>query len=125
MKRPGSFSALSLTVCEAKLRQTGTPLRTNYLNRGPAHDSALAAMRFSGTALKMSLLLHIPCLFKAGDARRITAAEMKYMRRTARYTRTDYKTKAQIEKELKNTKFGQFTGIQEKLDTACKWNASK
>jgi len=89
MKSPGSFPALSLNVCETKLRQTETPLLTNYLNSGPAHDSALAATRFSGTALKMSLLPHIPCLFKAGDARRITAAEMKYMRRTAGYTWTD------------------------------------
>jgi hypothetical protein len=28
----------------------------------------------------------------ARDARRITAAEMKYMRKTARYNWTDYKT---------------------------------
>jgi len=40
---------------------------------------------------------------KASDVRRITAAEMKYMRRTARYTWTDYKTNAQIAKELKIT----------------------
>jgi len=39
---------------------------------------------------------------KASDASR-TAAEMKYMRRTAGYTWTDYKTNAQIEKELKIT----------------------
>ena len=38
----------------------------------------------------------------ARDARRITAAEMKYMR-TAGYTWTDYKTNAQIAKELKIT----------------------
>ena len=31
---------------------------------------------------------------KARDARRITAAKMKYMRRTAGYTGTDYKTNA-------------------------------
>jgi len=36
------------------------------------------------------------------DARRITAAEMKYMR-TEGYTWTDYKTNAQIAKELKIT----------------------
>jgi len=30
---------------------------------------------------------------KARDARRITAAEMKYVRRTAGYTLTDYKTR--------------------------------
>jgi len=40
---------------------------------------------------------------KAKDARRITAAEMKYMRRTAGYTWTDYKTNTQITKELKIT----------------------
>jgi hypothetical protein len=40
---------------------------------------------------------------KARDARRITAAEMKYMRRRARYTWTDYKTNTQITKELKIT----------------------
>jgi len=40
---------------------------------------------------------------KARDARRITAAEMKYMRRTAGCTWTDYKTNAQITKELKIT----------------------
>jgi len=40
---------------------------------------------------------------KASDARRITAAEMKYMRITARYTWTDYKRNAQITKELKIT----------------------
>jgi hypothetical protein len=36
---------------------------------------------------------------KGRDARRITAAEMKYMRRTAGYTWTDYKTNTQITKE--------------------------
>jgi hypothetical protein len=40
---------------------------------------------------------------KARDAKRITAAEMKYMRRTAGYTWTSYKTNAQIAKELKIT----------------------
>src|SRR5215475_320163 len=40
---------------------------------------------------------------KARDTRRITAAEMKYMRRTAGYIWTDYKTNAQIAKELKIT----------------------
>jgi hypothetical protein len=40
---------------------------------------------------------------KARDAGRIIAAEMKYMRRTAGYTWTDYKTNTQIAKELKIT----------------------
>ena len=46
---------------------------------------------------------------KTRDARRITAAEIKYMRITAGYTRTEYKTNTQIKKELK------ITQILEKL----------
>ena len=46
---------------------------------------------------------------KARDARRITAIEMKYMRRTAGYTWTDHKTNTQIAKDLK------ITTILEKL----------
>jgi hypothetical protein len=40
---------------------------------------------------------------KARGDRRITAAEIKYMRRTAGYTWTDYKTNTQITEELKIT----------------------
>jgi hypothetical protein len=46
---------------------------------------------------------------KARDARRITTAEMKYMRRTAGYIWTDYKTNVQFAKELK------ITPIRDKL----------
>ena len=42
----------------------------------------------------------------ARDGRRITAAEMKYMRRTAEYTWTDYKINTQdTYKGNKNTQF--------------------
>ena len=41
---------------------------------------------------------------------------MKYMRRTAGYIWTDYKTNTQIKN---NANFGQITGIQEKLYTTC------
>ena len=40
---------------------------------------------------------------KARNAGRITAAEMKYMRRKTGYTWTDYETNTQIAKELKIT----------------------
>jgi hypothetical protein len=40
---------------------------------------------------------------KARDTRRITAAEMKYLRITAGYIWSDHKTNAQIAKELKVT----------------------
>jgi hypothetical protein len=63
------------------------------------------------TRLKLYYTLALPVLFydsetwtiKARDARRITTAEMKYMRRTAGYTWTDYKMNTQIAKELKVT----------------------
>jgi hypothetical protein len=48
-------------------------------------------------------VLEITWTIKAGDARRITAAETKYMRRTAGYIWTDYKTNGQFAKELKIT----------------------
>jgi len=58
---------------------------------------------------------------KARDARRITATEMKYMRRTVGYIWTDYKTNAQIAKDLKITSIlEKINAIQEKLSTACK-----
>jgi hypothetical protein len=41
---------------------------------------------------------------KTRDTRRITAAEMKYMRRTAGYIWIDYKTNTQIAKELNITR---------------------
>jgi hypothetical protein len=50
---------------------------------------------------------------KARDARRISETEMKYMRRTAGCTGTDYRTNTQIAKELKITpildKFLEYT----------------
>jgi hypothetical protein len=63
------------------------------------------------TRIKLYNTLALPVLLygsetwtsKARDARRLTAAEMKYMRRTAKYTWTDYKTNKQIAMELKIT----------------------
>jgi len=81
------------------------------------------------TRIKLYNTLALPVLLygsetwtiKARDARKITAAEMKYMRRRAGYTRTDYKTNTQNCKAIKNnTNFRRITGIQEKLDTTCK-----
>jgi hypothetical protein len=63
------------------------------------------------TRIKLYNILTLPVLLygsetwtiKARDARRIKAAEMKCMRRTAGYTWTDYKTNTQIAKALKIT----------------------
>ena len=43
------------------------------------------------------------CTIKARDARRITAAEMKYTRKTTGYTWTDYKTNTEFTNELNIT----------------------
>jgi hypothetical protein len=63
------------------------------------------------TRIKLYNTLALPTLLygsekwtiKARDARRITAAEMKCMRRTAGYTWTDHKKNTEIAKELSTT----------------------
>jgi hypothetical protein len=86
-------------------------------------------MTLKKTRIKLYNTLALPvllygsetCTVKARDARRITAAAMKYMRRTAGYTWDRLQNKFKNFKRLKNnTNFEQITGIQEKLDTACK-----
>jgi len=81
------------------------------------------------TRLKLHNTLALPVLLygsetgtvKASDARRITAAEMKHVRRTAGYIWDRLQNKCTNCKGVKyNTNFGQITGIQEKLDTTCK-----
>jgi hypothetical protein len=56
----------------------------------------------------------------ARDARRIIAAEMKYVRRTAGYSWTYDKISTDCKGIKYNSSFGQNTGLQEKLDTTCK-----
>jgi hypothetical protein len=63
------------------------------------------------TRIKLCNTLALPILLygsetwtvTARDGRRITAAQMKSMRRTAGYTGTDYITNTQVAKELKIT----------------------
>jgi hypothetical protein len=80
------------------------------------------------TRIKLYNTLALPVLLygsetwtiKGWDARRITAAEMKYMRRTAGYTWTDNKTNTNCKGIKNNTISGKITGIQEALDITCK-----
>jgi len=58
---------------------------------------------YNTLALPVLLSNSVTWTIKARDARRITAAEMKYMRRTAGHIWTDYKTNTQITNELKIT----------------------
>jgi hypothetical protein len=69
----------------------------------------LESKHITKTRIKLYNTIALPVLLygsetwtiKLRDDRRITAAEMKYMRRTAGYTWTDCKTNKQIVKELK------------------------
>jgi len=81
------------------------------------------------TRIKLYNTLALPVLLygsetwtvKARDTRRITAAEMKYMRRTTGYTWTDYKTNAQITKELKITQIlHKLMEYKRNWNTTCK-----
>jgi hypothetical protein len=75
-------------------------------------------------ALLVSLYGSETWTVKARDARRILAAEMKYMIRTAGYAWTVTKQIHRLQRVKNNSNFGQITGIQEKLDKTCKQNAS-
>ena len=78
------------------------------------------------TTIKLYNTLALPVLIygseiwtiQARDARRKTAAEMKYMRRIQLDGLQNKCTNCKAAKN--NTNFGQITGIQEKLDTTCK-----
>jgi hypothetical protein len=68
------------------------------------HKKLLKRIKLYNTlALQVLLYGSKTWTIKARDARRIIATEMKYMRRTAGYIWTDYKTNTQIAKELKIT----------------------
>ena len=69
----------------------------------PPGDNPIAVNKYIYIYIKQRIVLIHCSTIKARDARRITAAEMKYMRRTAGYTWTDYKTNTEITKELKIT----------------------
>ena len=86
------------------------------------------------TRIKLYNTLALPVLLygsetwtiKARDTRRITAAEMKYMRRTAGYTWDILQNKFTHCKGIRNNNGSRQTaGIQKELDTTCKQNASR
>ena len=89
----------------------------NYLKITGILNNVFRPQKTLKTRIKLYNTLALPVLLygseswtiKARHGRRIAAAEMKYMRRTAGYTWTDYKTNTQITEELK------ITQILEKL----------
>jgi hypothetical protein len=77
---------------------------TGFLNNVLRPQKTLKKTRitlYNTLALPVLLYGSETWTIKARDARRITAAEMKYMRITAGITWTGYKTNTQIAKELK------------------------
>jgi hypothetical protein len=105
------------------------PINGKIFEKKTVTEHKMCVLIFCKTRIKLYNTLALPVLLydsetwiiKARDSRRITAAEMKYMRRTAGYAWTDYKTNDTNCKRFKNnTSFGQITGTQEKLDTTCK-----
>ena len=82
-------------------------------------------MLYNTQALPVLLYSSETWTIKARDVRRIKAAEMKYMRRTAGYTWDRLQNKFTHCKGIRNnTGSRQTAGIQEELDTTCKQNAS-
>ena len=84
----------------------------NYLKIGGIINHKFRAQKTpKKTRIKLYNTLALPVLLyssdnwiiTARDTSRITAAEMKYMRKTAGYIWTDYKTNTETEKELNIT----------------------
>jgi hypothetical protein len=84
----------------------------NYLKITGIIDNVFRPQKtLKETRIKLHNTLALPVLLygsetwtvKARDARRITAAEMTYMRRTAGYTWRDFKTNSHIANELEIT----------------------
>jgi hypothetical protein len=109
IEQVNSFNYLGNMVSYEKELDTDNKLH-NYLKiTGILNNVFRPQKSLKETRIKLHNKLALPVLLygsetwaiKGRDARRITAAVMKYMRRTAGYTWTDYKTNTQITKELK------------------------
>jgi len=77
------------------LKITGI-LNNVFRPQNPIRKTRIKLQRTRTLALPVLLYGNETWTIKASDARRIATAGMKYMRRTAGYTWTDYKTNAQI-----------------------------
>jgi len=111
IEKVNSFNYLGNMVSYEKELDIGNKLH-NYLKiTGIINNVFRPQKTLKKTRIKLYNTLALPVLLydsetwtiKARDARRITAAEMKYMRRTAGYIWTDYKTNLHIAKELEIT----------------------
>ena len=108
IEQVNSFNCLGIMKSYEKELDIDNKLH-NYLKiTGVVNNVFRPQKTLKKTRIKLCNTLALPVLLygsetwtvKARDARRITAAEMKYMRRTAGYTWTDHKTNSHIAKEL-------------------------
>jgi hypothetical protein len=106
-----SFNYLGNLISYENEMHIGNKLN-NYLKiTGTTNNVFRRKKTLNKTRIKLYNTLALPPLLygsenwtiKAKDATKITAAEMKYMRRTAGYTWTDHKTNIDIAKELNIT----------------------
>jgi len=108
--KPTAVSILSLTVRLAVMTVGTWYLGIYNLNK--LHNTLALPVLLCGSET---------WTVKASDGRRITATEMKHMRRTAGYTWDRLQNKCTNCKGVKNnTNFGQITGTQQKKDRTCK-----
>jgi len=94
------------------MKENWTLITNNFLKiTGILNNVFRPQKTLKKATIKLYNILALPVLLygsetwtiKTRDARRIKEAEIKYMRRRAGYTLTDYKTNAQIAKEFKIT----------------------
>ena len=133
IEQVNSFNCLGIMKSYEKELDIDNKLH-NYLKiTGVVNNVFRPQKTLKKTRIKLCNTLALPVLLygsetwtiKARDARRITAAEMKYMRRTAGYTWDRLQNKFTHFKGIRNnTGSIQTTGIQEELDTTCKQNAT-
>ena len=105
------FNYLGSTICYEGELDIDNKLNNFSKITGILNNAFKPQKTLRKTRIKLYNTLALPVLLygcetwtiKAKDARKITAGEMKYMRRTAGCTWTDYKTNAQISKALKIT----------------------
>ena len=110
IEQVNSFNYLGIMISYEKELDIGNKLHNDLKITGILNNVFRPQKILKKTRIKLYNTLALPVLLygsetwtiKTRDARRITAAEMKYMR-TAEYTWTDYKTNTQIRKELKMT----------------------
>jgi hypothetical protein len=133
IEQVNSFNCLGIMKSYEKELDIDNKLHTYLKITGVVNNVFRPQKTLKKTRIKLCNTLALPVLLygsetwtiKARDARRITAAEMKYMRRTAGYTWDRLQNKLTHFKGIRNnTGSIQTTGIQEELDTTCKQNAT-